>query len=209
LSGPLTIAFATWRGAWLYPWYVVFALPGAAALVALGVEPLAEALGTRPGRLAARALALACVAGFGVLAWPVLSDLRTRPLQPNRESVLLTRPTLDPFAPENAKILTATFQGAPSYYDPRIVFVRTPGRLRRLMARADESGLTLYVNYGRPKLARERYPKLVQFVERRDLFEPVATLVGADPRGVRHVLRYRGRAGRESRRPEREEPAAW
>jgi hypothetical protein len=134
----------------------------------------------------------AWLGAFAVMSQPARSALRAGSLQPMRESVLLTRPGLDPNDPANARVLTASIQREPAYYDPRVVRVTRPRELERLMARADAEGLPLFVNYGRPQLARKRVPELVEMVERADLFEPVAVLHGFEPRGERRVYRYLG-----------------
>ena len=58
---------------------------------------------------------------------------------------------------------------------------------------ADRTGRELYVNFARPSLARKNCPELLEMAERKDLFEPVGTLYGFEPRGLMRVYRYRGR----------------
>ena len=105
----------------------------------------------------------------------------------------MTRPSLDPLAEENLDILTVGWQRLPEYYDPNIHEIWNQEQLLGLLGEADRTGRELYVNYGRPNLARRRYPDLVDLAEREDLFEPVARLYGFEPRGLMRVYRYRGR----------------
>lgn len=192
LPAPLLVAWALREETFLNHWYLLWTLPGLALAVGAGIETAARWL---PTRLRAGGMALAMTAWlavFGAVTWPARTALLAGSLQPMRESVLRTRPSLDPNDPANARVLTASIQREPAYYDPRVVRVTRPRELERLMARADAEGLPLFVNYGRPGLARKRVPALVEMVERPDLFEPVAVLYGFEPRGERRVYRYRG-----------------
>ncbi|MCP5066006.1 MAG: hypothetical protein GY946_05505 [bacterium] len=192
LPGPLMILLAMRGGDFLNPWYMVFSLPLLLALVAVGFDRGCALL--PEGRIRQGGTALVMLAWLGLLAFvsqPARQALRGTSLEPVRESVLLTRPTLDPFDPANEAILTASFERLPDYYDPRVVVVDHPNELRALMQRADSEGKDLFVNYGRPKLARRRHAPLVEMTDRREWFEPVGTLPGFEPRGVRIVLRYR------------------
>ena len=65
--------------------------------------------------------------------------------------------------------------------------------LLALLEEADRTGRQLYVSAGRPWLGRRNFAELLEMVEREDLFEPVNTLYGFEPRGLIHVYRYRGR----------------
>jgi hypothetical protein len=107
--------------------------------------------------------------------------------------VELTRPTLDPLAPENADIVTATFSFPATYYDPLGHRVPSAKHLKRLMREADAAGRTLFVNLGRPRLAARRQKELTALVRDPDLFDDVAFLPGILSRGARQVFRYRGR----------------
>jgi hypothetical protein len=201
LPGPLTYGLAWLRGDWVYPWYFVFTLPGLVALVAFGLESLARTGRHRPLSQALAALAaIAVVTGYAALSEPVRADLRARPIEPARESVLIMRPSLDPFDPANERIVTLTLSSAQSYYDPHAIPVRELAALRRVLARADAEGKTVYLVYGREGLARRRNPEIFELLQQEELFEHVASLAGTSPRGVQHIFRYRGGAvGRDAR----------
>ncbi|MBW2240695.1 MAG: glycosyltransferase family 39 protein [Deltaproteobacteria bacterium] len=192
LPGPLMILLAMRGGDFLNSWYLLFALPLLISLIALGLDRVAAPL--PEGRTRDVGTAVVMLAWLGLLAFvsqPARQALLATSLEPVRESVLLTRPTLDPFDPANDAVLTASFERLPDYYDPRVEVVKHPRELRALMRRADAEGKDLFVNYGRPKLARKRHRELVKMVGRQEWFEPVATLPGFEPRGVRIVLHYR------------------
>jgi hypothetical protein len=139
------------------------------------------------------AVMLAYLAGYLWLSRDVHAALRTLPIQPTREAVLIMRPTLDPFAEENRGILTASCERILVHYDPNIQVVLEKEQLLALLEEADRTDRPLYLSYGRPWLARRDYAELMEMVEREDLFEPVTTLYGFEPRGLMRVFRYRGR----------------
>jgi hypothetical protein len=195
LPGPLMLLMTLLRGDLVYPRYFIYALPGFAALLGIGLVAVVGWIGPRRvSRTLAAAVAVLYLVGWAWMTHPVRAALRAGSLQPVRESVEATRPSLDPFAPENRQILTASFQRVPYYYDPLVHTVETPKELRALMRRADERGHTLFVNYGRPDLARKYQPELLEMMEEEDVFEHVATFHGFEPRGLRYVYRYRGNA---------------
>ncbi|MDJ0789998.1 MAG: glycosyltransferase family 39 protein [Myxococcota bacterium] len=190
LPGPILVGFAVSQGSFLNHWYLLFALPGLAIFLATGLTLPARWEGTAP-RAVAFGLCALWLAGFVAFTTPAREALRGGSLQPMRESVAITRPLRDPNAPENERILTVAIQRPPDYYDPRVEWVLRPEALYALMRRADAEGLPLWVNTGRPGLARKRVPELVALIEDADLFTPVARLPGFEPRGVRLLYRYR------------------
>jgi hypothetical protein len=202
LPGPILYLVSWSRGDRFFTWYLVFTLPGLAALVSAGLTwPSARVKSLRWRT----ALGTATICGWlGLFAWitsPPRAAVRAGSVVPSRESVLLTRPTLDPSAPENARILTVSFSRPAAYYDPLGRWVDDVDQLRALMAEADAGGLPLYVNWGRPDLAAQRATELVNFVERGGDFEEVATLWGFEKRGKRLVYRYRGATAIPQRGP--------
>jgi hypothetical protein len=191
--GPVFLSWAWQTSAHVNHWSLLFALPSCAVLLAAGLCRLAAALPCAGWTRAV--LMLGWLGVFAAFTQPARSALRAGSLQPMRESVELTRPTLDPRAIENQEILTASIQRGPDYYDPNVVFVTEVEQLLEIMRRADAEGKPLYINWGRSGLARKRVPELVALVEREDLFEEVAVLYGFEPRGQRLVHRYRGGVG--------------
>jgi hypothetical protein len=194
LPVPLTVLAAYLREDKVYEWYVIFVLPSFAILLGAGLEGVFGWL--RSPRATAAATAFVMLAYLGGYAWlsqGARSSLRSVPLQPTREAVLITRPTLDPFAEENRDIITVSFGRAPVYYDPNVHKIGSQEEFFDLLDEANRSGRDLYVNFGRPSLVRKHCPELLEIAEREDLFEPVARLYGFEPRGMMRVYRYRGR----------------
>jgi hypothetical protein len=202
LPAPLTVLAAHLHHTMIHVWYLIFALPSFAILLSAGLEGLFAWL--RPARATAAATIAVMLAYLGGYAWlsrDVLSSLRRVEIEPARRAVLMTRPSLDPFSEENRHILTASFARAPVYYDPNVHKISEPAELLALIDEADRTGRELYVNYGRPPVARIHYPELVKMVEDEDLFEPVGTLYGFEPRGMMRLYRHRiGSAGLERAR---------
>ena len=193
LPAPVTLLFLTLRGDRTFTWYFVNFLPSLIALVALGATWL-SARGRQHRGLAIAGGAL-LVIGLGAYSWlgaPARHALRERPYYPLRESVQLTRTNTDPTAPENAEILTASWESVPSYYDPRVRYVRNPGELEAIMAEADATARPLFVNIGRKKMADRHSHANMVLVEDPARFELLATLPGYKPTRTRYVYRYRG-----------------
>jgi hypothetical protein len=194
LPAPLIILGTDLRGSMIYERHVIFALPSLAILLGAGLEGLFAWLRSPRARAAATTLVmLACLGGYAWLARDVLSALRSVPIQQIREAVLMTRPSLDPFAAVNLEILTTGWQGIFGYYDPNIHQISERDQLLALLEEADRTGRELYASYARPWLARRKYAELIEMVEREDLFETVATLYGFEPRGMMRLYRYLGR----------------
>jgi len=195
LPAPILYLMSSLRGDRFFTWYVLFALPGLVSVVCAGATWILA--GARPRPLRPALGAGLCAAGLALFAWvseSPRSALRAGSVVPSRESVLLTRPSLDPNDPRNARILTASFSRPAAYYDPLGRWLDDVAELQAVMAESDARGLALYVNWGRPDLAAQRAGDLVAFVERSGRFDEVATLWGFEKRGKRLVYRYRGAA---------------
>jgi hypothetical protein len=198
LPTPLMLLGAYLREALIHERYLIIALPSFTILLAAGLECLFAWL--RPPRAAAAATVAVMLAYLGAYVWlsrDVRSSLRSVSIEETREAVLMTRPSLDPFADRNLEIMTAGWRRVLKYYDPNIQVIWKQQQLLDLLDEADRTGRELYVHYGRPNLARRRYPELVNLVESEDLFERVATLYGFEPSGLMRVYRYLGRRNRE------------
>jgi hypothetical protein len=196
LPGPLALLSAWVNGHYLYVWYLIFALPGVVMLLAVGLTSLFDWLPRAPARTALAAATLALYLAF--FSWATSDqreNLRTRALWPIRDSVLVTRPTLDPRAPEQRRILTASFESRPPYYDPWHHGIDTVEELQALIARADEEGLPLFLNLGPARRGSTARPALRAFFEESGLFEEVAVLHGIEPKATRYVHRYVGAGG--------------
>lgn len=185
----LAIGVTLATGGFLFPQYVLFALPGLVVLAALGITWPGARLGARGGAL----VAVGALAAYAAASEPARYQYQTRPLQPFRESVLLTRPSLDPRAPENAHILTVSFSWPPDHYDPLVHKISRPEELEFWMRESDRTGYPLFVNIGQPRLAERKFRKLMAIVENDELFEEIAYLPSVLYRGSRGVWRYRGR----------------
>lgn len=192
LPAPLTFLMAELRTLYLYPWYVLFALPCAVMLVATGLASLFVWLRERRDFLAATAVAgLVYLAWFGWLSAEPRSVLRSRSYEPFRESVTAIRESLDPRHPANERILTATVHGETFYYDPLAVEVDTVADLEGLMRRAREEHKPLFVTFGRLDLVRQREPDVLARLEAGREFELVAKFPGFLEQYDRYVYLYR------------------
>lgn len=190
IPAPLVYAGAIRGGHYLYEWYLIFALPGLAALVALGIDSLAAPT-QKISRFAPAAVIVFFVSVFAISTQPQRSFFINNPLQHLREVVLAARPTLDPNDPRQAGIMTATVTGAPLAYDPYIEDVRNAETLTFLLKTADETNRPFFFLYGNGWAAAYGYPELHKMIEDDTLFEKTAELPGYDPTLTEYVRKYR------------------
>ncbi|GAB4180006.1 MAG: hypothetical protein Fur0032_20840 [Terrimicrobiaceae bacterium] len=201
----ITYAYSVWSTQIIYESYVIYALPGFLVIFAAGLDSIIGWVGREnrnsqpsrtapspfPGRIVVWSLLLLFVCFFAWLTAPARSWLVSRPLQPIRESVLLTRPSLDPSHPSQPDILTASYCIPPFLYDPWMTRLDSPTELRDLMIQADATGRPLYLNIGMPWAAREYSPGMWAITKNPALFEAVAHLRGWDSGLDRLIFRYR------------------
>jgi hypothetical protein len=103
----------------------------------------------------------------------------------------MTRPTLDPNAPENREIITASSLMFPLIYDPLVRKALTVEDYKSLMREADARNIPLFVNNGFIAGVKDRYPEVQDFLEDEQYFECLATLYGTEPMFDRTVYKYR------------------
>ncbi|MEX1118694.1 MAG: glycosyltransferase family 39 protein [Terrimicrobiaceae bacterium] len=190
LPGTLVYAFALRNGNYLYEWYLIPALPGLVALVAIGLDGLATPL-ARWQRWAPPVLLTVGVLGFGFVTSPARTWLLENSIQPMRESVLSLRPTLDPYDPRQKDVLTGRLNAPPRSYDPNAISVSSMPKFLAALRLADETGLPFHINYGNLPAASVDYPNIYRMIEDDALFEKVTVLRGLDPSLDRHIRRYR------------------
>jgi hypothetical protein len=191
LPGLLTYGYALVQKKMLMDWYVGFMLQGLAVLVAAGAvwifSPLRRySFSTWAGPLAAILL----LAAFAALSNPAREFLLEKGAERYRESVLATRTTLDPNAPENLEVITAATTQPPYVYDPRVRRAETIDEYVELMKEADARGVPLYVNNGFPTALRIDFPGVFAMLEDAGIFEHVAYFTGVDVMLDRMVTRY-------------------
>ena len=192
LPGPLVYVVTWLRHEAFFVWYLVFALPGLVALVALGATASIRRNAGLVGGAIGVAAPAAYLALFASLTAGPRAVLRSTPLVPEREAVLLARLTLDPMAPANQGIQTAFLSRPDYYYDPLGQPIRRIEDLEVSMAQADRRGAPLFVSCGGARQEKGPGAEVIRRLELRDLFEPVGSLYGSDRRGEFHVYRYLG-----------------
>jgi len=178
-------------GQFLHEWYLIYLLPGAVASVATGFDTL---LLPWHKRVAMSFVLAGLVAFFAGGYWTLTAKARdwllTKPLQPMRASVLLTRPTTLPNYPGHADVITASFNTPPGFYDPHCVRIGSMKELQQLMTESDRRGVPLFINTGNPWAASHHHAELYRTTTQPPYFEEVATLPGFDPTLDRKVTRY-------------------
>ena len=190
--GLLTYAYAVFRQKMLMEWYVGFMLQGVALVISAGAFWAFAPLRKFPAaRWAGPLLAVGLVCAFALLSHPARHFLLTWGAERYRESVLATRPSLDPNAPENLNIITAATTQPPYVYDPRARRAVTVEQYASLMREADERAVPLYVNNGFPTALKIDFPGVFALLEDRAVFESVDYFTGIDDMLDRVVHRYR------------------
>ena len=188
----LTYVYAAIRSKALMEPYVGFMLQGVAVTVAAGAFWAFSPLRRFPAaRWAGPLIAVLLVGAFAMLSNPARHFLLTWGAERYRESVLFTRPSLDPNAPENLNIMTAATTQPPYVYDPRVRRASTVDQYVSLMKEADERGVPLYVNNGFPTALKFDFPGIFAMLHDPNVFEPIAYLTGTDVMVDRVVHRYR------------------
>jgi hypothetical protein len=192
LPGLLTYAYAVFQKKMLMEWYVGFMLQGIAAAIAAGAfwafSPLRRfSFARTTGPFFAGITLIA----FAVLSNPAREFLLTKGAAGYRESVLATRPNLDPNAPENHHIITAATTQPPYVYDPRVRRAETIDEYVALMKEADDRGVPLYVNNGFPTALKIDFPGIFAMLQDALVFDPVGYFSGIDVMLDRTVVRYR------------------
>jgi uncharacterized membrane protein len=188
LPAVIFTAMALVKGLHLFEWYVIGALPGLVIVSAVGMAWLAECM-SRGNRGVSVAFGCLFCLGFWIFNASSLHALATRPICPIRESVLLTRPTLNPHEPVNRSILTAFILGSPHVYDPHAIHLDSPDTLQRLMAEASTHGKALFINQSYTESSMESHPEVCALLLDPHLFERTR-LPGIEPMFDRDVFRY-------------------
>lgn len=182
-------------GTYLFEWYLLYLLPGAVAMMAVGFDTLGRPWKNKTlSTLVPVTLLLVFSAAYLVLTSKAREWLLAKPLQPMRESVLLTRPTTLPNYAGHNDVVTASFNTPPYLYDPHVVVIRTPEELSSLMRRCREEGVPLYLNVGNPPAAAFHHPEMFRVMSDPGQFETVAQLPGFDPTLDRIVARLKSPA---------------
>jgi len=178
------------RESFLFEWYLIFLLPGVVALVVLGARDLAQA----PASAAAKSILAVAFVGFiplyGIWTHRERSELASNSLQPYREAVLSTRPTLDPVHPDQENILTVAFHAGPLIYDPRLKKLNSVAEMQSVIQRADTDGKELYINLAYLGATKHEQPGNYQLVSESGLFLKHAFFRGFNPTLSTEVFRY-------------------
>jgi hypothetical protein len=179
-------------GNYLYEWYLIFALPGWCACVAVALDTLVTPLQRlRGGPLVAALLLAAAVAGYGVFSQPARHWLITRPLQPIKDVVLLIRPSLDPKDPRQKEILTAACHVHLESYDPHVRKLDDLSALKELARQADAEDKPLFVVSGNDLAFSQQNAEVRRILHDPRHFERFERILGFDPTLTQTIWLYR------------------
>ncbi len=178
-------------GFYLFPWYAVWQLPMWIALFSAGAVTLARRPGAARFKAAPHAAAGLALALVTLATWNPRNAYLSVPVEPQRESAAVFRPSPNPYAPGHGEILSASIVTANHAYDPWNHRLREVGDLWPLIARAEQTGKPLYVDTAWLERVRSHHPDFVPVLLDRRHFDPVAKLHGLQPQNTRYVFRYR------------------
>lgn len=180
------------NGNYLYEWYLIFALPGVCACVALALDGAARLLErVRIARRAAAPALVLAVLGFGLLTQPARGWLLTHPLQPTKDTILAIRPSLDPKDPRQDGILTASLGTHFESYDPNILSAKDVDTVTLIARDADRTGRPFFIVTGNDLAVAIDYPELRAFLQDPRHFELVEVKRGYDPTLTQTIRKYR------------------
>jgi hypothetical protein len=192
LTPILTILLSRARKMMIYESYIIYALPGLVALAAVGAAAAARGLSRWPGgRITGPAFCAGLVLLYAAATHTFRDWIITHPLQQIRESVLACRPGLDPADPRQQDILTASFCIPPYLYDAHMTRADSADEFIALLAEADQTGKTLFVNIGMPWAAEEYSPRMWAMFTDDRLFGERQQFLGLDAGLNRLVARYK------------------
>lgn len=167
---------------WIF-WYSFFVILPLGVFHAIGMEYVLGRARRWWSRRRGVAVALLLLAGITAssayaLQFPQIRLMDWQPYESNREAFQLTRGKHEPWGYHGLSTVKTCYLWRHIYlYDPRAdVYVRTPERLRELMAEADRTGTELYYVVGQRGLFRALQKDVMALLENQQLFDRTATL---------------------------------
>ncbi len=185
----LAIAHSLVAKTLLFPWYLIFALPGVVLLFAGGIDWIAKLVppvrGTEVfGRLIIGALIIAFVL---VTARPRAIAMRYSREQ-NREVAEALRDGAGPDMSRETEILAAIVWSNSPAYDGGILWAPHPEQLVPLMRRALSEARPLRYAYAHRERALESVPRTIRMVDDPELFTFLKAFPGTDQAQFTHYL---------------------
>lgn len=192
LPGLVGFGMAKLQQQYLFDRYLLFMLPGLIIVIAAGVQSICQLLRRWKAPVFLTLLPfIIFLTAYGFFVTPVISEQIVRAANPIRETVLLTRPNLDPHDPAQKEILTGSFSFPPLTYDPNVVYIRSLQQMIDLMKRADEEKKPLFINIGNPWSAETYENDRWKLLTDERLFKQVRRIKGWDATLDRIVSKYR------------------
>jgi hypothetical protein len=168
------------------PWYYVPAMPGSLILLSAGLLSLTQRFASAWKFILPAALAIYAIGMF-----PQHRNLHAAPLQQNREAALLTRNVLNPTHPDFGKeSITASLAMFYKGYDSDCHYLDSPATLQKLIDRATQEKLPLYVNLSRANVLDENGRNILTMLYDPKLFKKFPPLYGTDLESTRWVYEF-------------------
>lgn len=182
---------------WIF-WYSFFVILPLGVFHAIGLEYLLGRARRWWVRRRSVAVLLLITAGLAAgsayaLQVPQIRLMDGQPYESNREAFQLTRGKHEPWGYQGpSTVKTCYLWRHIALYDPRgDRYVRTPERLRELMAEADRTGTELYYIVGQRGLFRVLQKNVMALLENPQFFERTATLWAEQDIHTLEIYHYR------------------
>jgi len=188
-----------------YPWYVIGAVPGILALMAIGISNLLPS--TKQQRLTKHINSFTRHTSFPLLTTlfiilfffttkPQRTLITSHPIEPKRDAVRIYRPNiLDPSHPRIHDVLSVGFHQENLTYNPGLIRLNDRSNqdaILNVISEAQSTGKPLFIDYAQDAYARAHFQRFFEIIDQPGQFKKIATLHGLEPQNTRIILRYHG-----------------
>jgi hypothetical protein len=191
LPAVIAALVAKWNTQHLFEWYLIYFLPGLAAVVGTGMVVTAGWVArVVPFRVTVPIVVVLMLGVYFFFTHPSRAWYWANPIEPSKDSVLLTRGTVDPYDSSQDEILTGSFRLIPDVYDARCVDLRTIDQMIELMRKSDREEKPLFINVGNLWSAAFGVPRMWRLFYETGLFDDFVIMRSFEPTGDHAVARY-------------------
>jgi hypothetical protein len=186
VPGPLMYVVSYLKNFYMFDQYIIISVPWIIMALAVGLSEVLRRTSKIP------AAGLAFVGLFLAVYWWVCEPQRTvyreRPVEQNREAVLMARGSLDPKADSFDDVITAGFVRYPRTYDLDVHQIKKIADVDRLVKMSDDSGKPLWIYLGVIDFSRLIGAPIVEHIEKNSTH--IERLYGLDGMSIIDMYRH-------------------